>query len=104
MEVAHSLVEKQAAPVVIKPRSISSPDADSAPKSPVPDEWEREDSIIPKPVSKPMERQRSVNPAAMMSGRYTEKENTKVFVKMLLAAFLVVVTVLAVYFIVSGAL
>lgn len=103
MEVAHSLVAKQAAPVVIKPRSPSPPDTDPAPQSPVPAEREQGAPLMPEPVSKPMERQRSVSPATIMLGRHTEKENTKVFVKMLLAAFLVAVAVLAVYYVVSGA-
>ncbi len=103
LEVAHSLVEKQAAPVVIRPRSISSPDTDPAPRPPAPAEGGRGGSPIPEPVSKPTERQRSVSPATIMLGRHTEKENTKVFVKMVIAAFLVVVTVLAVYFVITGA-
>jgi hypothetical protein len=102
LEVARSLVEKQAAPVAIKPRGALSPSVEPSYQTPGPSQ-QKEASLNREPISKPVSRKRSVSPKTIMSRRHTGKQNAKVFVKMLLALFVVVAAMLAVYYVVSGA-
>lgn len=99
LDVSRSLVERQASAVSIKPRGVS---AGSAP-APSPGSMPARRIVEPAaPKSelpeKPVRRPRSVSPTTALSEKHTEQKNLKAFIKMLLAAIVVVGIALAVYY------
>jgi predicted RNA-binding Zn-ribbon protein involved in translation (DUF1610 family) len=100
VEVTRTLSEKQAAPVAIKPRGVST--------ATIPHGFEpsvvggkQEASLLGSnadPMKKPVRRKRSVDPTSALSQAHQEKNNLKIFLKMLLAVLVVVAIAVAVYY------
>lgn len=106
LEVARSLTEKEAAPLVIKPRGVSTGPL-SAPASEPADEFDMESieledrgESLPRPGSKtkPVKQSRSVSPTTVLSEKHMEAKNAKAFVKMLIAAAVVACIAVSVYY------
>ncbi len=82
LEVSRSLTERQASPLVIKPRGVSTGPLPPSTSNPVsqPDS-EVAPSSSPKPIKKPLRRTRSVSPTTALSDKHQEKKNLKAFFK-----------------------
>lgn len=100
VEVTRTLSEKQAAPVAIKPRGVSTAAithgfvpsvVDGKPEASFP--GSKVDLI-----KKPVRRKRSVDPTSALSQVHQEKGNLKIFLKMMLAVLVVVAIAAAVYY------
>jgi len=99
LEVSRSLTERQASPLVIKPRGVSTGPLPPSTSNPV----SRPDSEVipspdPEPMEKPRRRARSVSPATALSEKHLEKKNLKAFFTMMIALAVVVGIALAIYY------
>lgn len=123
IEAAQSLVEKKAAPVAIKPRPVTSHSDDTNADSQQSVEAALdaacqsldEDHITgasaeiphrgptPSPVSRSSQRRRSVNPTTMVSRKHAEKQNTLLFLKILIAVLVVAAIAFGTYYILKNA-
>lgn len=97
--VSRTLTEKQAPPVVIKPRGVSTGPLPHPTSNPV-SQPDRQTTSTPgrEPIQKQGRRPRSVSPTTALSGRYEEKQTLKAFFKIVLSAAVVTGVALAVYY------
>ncbi|MFK7911970.1 MAG: hypothetical protein AB8F34_15420 [Akkermansiaceae bacterium] len=102
VEVANSLVEKKAAPVAIKPRSAKSQTSEGSGSSGG-DLATSAKQTVPEPVSKSQSRRRSVSPNSIVSDKHSEKQNTLIFLKILVAVLVVIAIAIGTYFILKNA-
>ena len=96
VQVSHTLSQKQAPPVVIKPRKVSSPTPSPVDDAPV--EQVDVPAKEPIPASPSRHRKRSVDPNTSLSHKYNEKKNMQAFFKILAATVVVFIIAAAVYY------
>ena len=98
VEVASSLVEKQAAPLAIKPRAASAkPKREAA----APEEQRPSPPRPDKSVSRG--HGRSVSPNSIMSEEHTERQNMVLFLKILAAFFVIIIIACVTYLFLENA-
>jgi len=105
VEVARTLPERQAAPVAIKPRGVST--------APIPHGLKpsgvggKQETCLPAPnpsaIKNPVRRKRSVDPTSALSQVNQEKKTLKIFLKMMLAVLVVAAIATAVYYVLMQA-
>lgn len=104
LEVARSLTERQAAPVVIKPRGVSTGPLPPSTSNPVSHPGREVAPLTePEPIKNSARRTRSVSPTTALSEKHQEKKNLKAFFKMMIALAVVVGIALAVYYLLREA-
>lgn len=99
LDVSRSLSERQASPVAIKPRGVSTGPLPPSISNPV---SQPDGGVVlssdPEPIKKPQRRARAVDPTMVLSVKHLEKKKLKVFFKIMIALAVVVGIALAVFY------